>query len=58
MLKKPDTCNPDGIKQNSRGTYIRFSSKEKATMGRYASENGVTKAVKHFKDKGAAFKIG
>lgn len=35
-----------------RGSYMKVSPEDKATIGRYASEHGVTKAVKHFKEKG------
>ena len=52
LLDKRDKS--DGSKQKkSRGKYLSFSSEEKATIGRYASEHGVAKAMKHFKDKGA-----
>ena len=33
------------------GSYSKFSPKDKATIGRYASENKVTKALRHFKEK-------
>ena len=33
-----------------RGHYSKFSEKEKALVGKYASEHGVLKAVRHFKD--------
>ena len=52
LLDKRDKS--DGSKQKKlRGKYLSFSSEEKATIGRYASEHGVAKAMKHFKDKGA-----
>ena len=38
-------------KGKKRGEYQKFSDMEKALIGRYASENGVVKAVRHFKDK-------
>ena len=33
------------------GSFLKFSPKGKAMRGRYASENGVTKALQHFKEK-------
>ena len=33
-----------------RGHYSKFSDKEKALVGKYASEHGVLNAVCHFKD--------
>ena len=38
-------------KGKKRGEYQKFSDTEKALIGRYASENRVVKAVRHFKDK-------
>ena len=34
-----------------QGLYMKLSMKEKAEIGRYASEHGVTKARRHFKKK-------
>ena len=34
-----------------RGGYLKLTLKEKATIGKYASENGVASAVKKFKTK-------
>ena len=34
-----------------RGEYNKYSAKDKADIGKYASEHGVAKAVRHFKDK-------
>ena len=39
------------LQKKQRGKYQHFSPKEKATIGRYASEHGVANAVKHFKEK-------
>ena len=39
---------PEGKK---RGEYNKLSQKDKAMIGRYASEHGVTKAVKHYSEK-------
>ena len=33
-----------------RGEYTRISQEEKATVARYASENGVPRTLKHFKE--------
>ena len=33
-----------------RGHYSKFSEKEKALIGKYASDHNVLKAVRHFKD--------
>ena len=37
--------------KKKRGSYCKFSPENKATIGRYASENGVTKALQCFKEK-------
>ena len=37
--------------KKKRESYLKFSPKDKATIGRYASENGVTKALQYFKEK-------
>ena len=37
--------------KKKRGSYLKFSPKDKATIGRYASENGVKKALQYFKEK-------
>ena len=34
-----------------RGEYNKLSPEDKAAVGKYASENGVTKAMRHFKEK-------
>ena len=39
------------LQKKQRGKYQHFSPKEKATIGRYASEHGVANTVKHFKEK-------
>lgn len=44
-------CSKDTAKKKPRGAYMKLAPEEKATIGRYASEHGVSKAVKHFKDK-------
>lgn len=38
-------------KKKSRGSYTRISQAEKAAVAKYANENGVGNAVKHFKEK-------
>lgn len=38
-------------KDSKRGSYIKLSSEEKATIAKYACENGVANAVRHFKEK-------
>lgn len=38
-------------RSKKRGEYLSISQEEKAKIARYASENGVSKALKHFKDK-------
>ena len=38
-------------KDKKRGEYNKLSPEEKAVIGKYASENGVSKAVRHFQDK-------
>lgn len=40
------------LKKKCRGSYIKFSPEEKANIARYASEHGVSKAVKRYSDKG------
>ena len=45
-----DCVNGDR-KKKKRGSYVLISQAEKAAVAKYASENGVTKAVQHFKDK-------
>ncbi len=37
-------------KGKKRGQYTRLSQEEKAKVARYASENGVPNALKHFKE--------
>ena len=37
--------------EKKRGQYLKVSPKEKAAIGKYASENGVASAVRKFKDK-------
>ena len=39
------------VRPKKRGEYISISQEEKAKIARYASENGISKAVKHFADK-------
>ena len=39
------------IKEKKRGEYMRLTQKEKAMIAKYASEHGVTKAVKRYSDK-------
>ena len=39
------------IKEKKRGEYTRLTQKEKAMIAKYASEHGVTKAVKRYSDK-------
>ena len=39
------------IPKKKRGSYSKISPEDKATIGRYASENGVTKALQRFKEK-------
>ena len=34
--------------KKKRGSYLKVSPKDKATIGKYASENGVAKALQHF----------
>ena len=34
-----------------RGTYSKFTPQDKAVIGKYASEHGITKAVQYFKGK-------
>ena len=38
-------------KGKKRGVYQKLSSKEKAAIGKYASEHGVASAVRRYKDK-------
>ena len=38
-------------KKKKWGSYFWFSPKDKPMIGRYASKNGVTKALQHFKEK-------
>ena len=37
--------------KKKRGSYLKFSPKDNAPIGRYASVNGVTKALQYFKEK-------
>ena len=39
-------------KQQPRGNYAKFFPVEKALVGKYASEHGLAKAVRYFKEKG------
>ena len=41
----------DHDETKKRGSYSKISPKDKAVVGRYTSENGVTKALQHFKGK-------
>ena len=34
-----------------RGEYSKHSPADKAVIGRYASEHGVSKAIRHFKER-------
>ena len=36
---------------STRGKYSDYSPKERAQIGRYAAENGLTKAAKHFMEQ-------
>ena len=36
--------------KGKRGEYTKISQEEKAKVARYASENGVTRALRHYKD--------
>ena len=38
-------------KGSKRGEYLKLSSEEKATIAKYAFENGIANAVRHFKGK-------
>ena len=38
-------------RQKKRGEYIKLTQNEKAAIGRYTSEHGITKAVRHYKEK-------
>ena len=40
---------PDEKEGHKRGSYVVFSAKDKAKIAKYASENGVTASLKHFK---------
>ena len=59
MTKKISTLDDDEhlqeqetpSKRQPRGKYAKFSPVEKASVGKYASEHGVAKAVEHFKEK-------
>ena len=39
------------LQKKQRGKYQHFCSKEKVTIGWYASEHGVSNVVKHFKER-------
>ena len=41
---------PDEMKGYKRGYYAAFSTKGKATIAKYASENGVTAFIKTFQE--------
>ena len=42
---------PTEVKKIKRGKYTRLSQEEKATIARYACENGLSAALTYFKDK-------
>ena len=39
------------VKGKKRGQYLKVSREDKAIIGKYASENGVSRAVRYFKEK-------
>lgn len=45
-----NVLSKDEVLPQRRGTYMKLSLEIKAKIGRYASEHGVTKARRHFKD--------
>ena len=57
VLTRTYSTNTDSIdkvngRSQKRGHYHKFSQEEKAVIGKFASEHGVGKAVKEFKNKG------
>ena len=49
-----DSEDKDGVKSRgtgSRGTYQRYTPKDKATIGNYAAMHGTSAALRHFKSK-------
>ena len=54
-MKLPQ-LSPATKEPKKRGEYQKFSPKEKAEIGKYASEHGVTKTIKHFQKKGVEVK--
>ena len=46
-----ELCDTQLDKGKKRGVYQKLSSKEKAAIGKYASEHGVASAVRRYKDK-------
>ena len=43
-----DEATTSGIGKKWRHQYNEYSAKERVDIGKYASENGVTKACRHF----------
>ncbi len=44
-----DHADPHAKKtKNPRGKYTKYSDQQRATIGKYASQNGIEKARKHF----------
>lgn len=51
QTKTKDQSKMPQEREKKRGQYLKFSNEEKATIGKYASEHGVARAGRHFKDK-------
>ena len=44
-----DLANPESeAKKRTRGKYVKYSGEQRAEIGRYASENGIERARRHF----------
>ena len=49
--EESSTNGPKSDRPKQRGSYLKFTPKEKAEIAKYASEHGIARACKHFKEK-------
>ena len=50
-ITEGEVSNHSVLSGKRRGPYSKTSQDDKLTIGKYASENGVAQAVRHFKEK-------
>ena len=50
-INKQVTGSRSTVRKRKRGEYSKYSENDKALIAKYASEHGVSKALKHFREK-------